>query len=84
VDYTPQELVEEGCVDHCFDEPKQMCYGSGDPHYHTFDGCNFDFMGQCRYRLVESTAYDPFFFKGRLLKIFINQFIFSKTLYEVL
>jgi hypothetical protein len=76
VDYTPQELVEEGCVDHCFDEPKQMCYGSGDPHYHTFDGCNFDFMGQCRYRLVESTAYDPFFFKGRLLKIFINQFIF--------
>ncbi|CBY40730.1 unnamed protein product, partial [Oikopleura dioica] len=60
---TEQELVEDGCIEYCFDEPKQKCYGSGDPHYHTFDGCNFDFMGQCRYRLVEVEYdhYDEYF-----------------------
>lgn len=33
------------------------CEAIGDPHYMTFDGKHFDFMGKCSYYLLKSDNY---------------------------
>ena len=32
------------------------CRGSGDPHFSTFDGKTFDFMGSCLYTMVQDAC----------------------------
>ena len=36
------------------------CYASGDPHYKTFDGRYYDFMGKCEYVLAKDCVNDTF------------------------
>lgn len=39
----------------CSDETcGARCSAIGDPHYRTFDGKNFDFMGKCSYYLLKT------------------------------
>lgn len=33
------------------------CSAVGDPHYTTFDGKKYDFMGQCSYYLLETAGF---------------------------
>ena len=36
----------------CEMTPKGWCHAAGDPHYISYDGTKFDFMGTCRYLLT--------------------------------
>jgi hypothetical protein len=36
----------------------EMCIASGDPHYTTFDGVNFDWQGQCEYVFAKQCAVE--------------------------
>uniref|UniRef100_A0A672TGZ4 VWFD domain-containing protein n=1 Tax=Strigops habroptila TaxID=2489341 RepID=A0A672TGZ4_STRHB len=42
----------------CVPSMVATCWAWGDPHYHTFDGLDFDFQGTCTYTMVESCGND--------------------------
>ncbi|OCT71128.1 IgGFc-binding protein [Xenopus laevis] len=46
-------------VQGCHPENYTTCVSSGDPHYTTFDGRKFDFMGTCIYQLAGVCSNDP-------------------------
>ncbi|XP_067399057.1 IgGFc-binding protein-like [Emydura macquarii macquarii] len=42
----------------CVAKSESTCWAQGDPHYRTFDGRNFDFMGTCTYTITETCGSD--------------------------
>ncbi|XP_059575337.1 IgGFc-binding protein [Alligator mississippiensis] len=54
-----QKCVVVDGVRGCHALKYSICIGTGDPHYTTFDGKKFDFMGSCIYQLAGTCSPNP-------------------------
>lgn len=52
----------DGGYPSCISKPVKLkfgtCWAMGDPHYRTFDGKSFDFMGTCAYTIAKNCGDD--------------------------